>query len=74
MKKTLLIVGIVIIVIGVLSLLAGLLFWFVRTNTLDGSSSFYDRQKRMMIIHLIIGAVVSIIGTVSVIVSKISMK
>ena len=74
MKKTLLIVGIVIIVIGVLSLLAGLLFWFVRTNTLDGSGSFYDRQKRMMIIHLIIGAVVSIIGTVSVIVSKISMK
>lgn len=74
MKKTLLIVGIVIIVIGVLSLLAGLLFWFVRTNTLDGSSSFYDRQKRMMIIHLIIGAVVSIIGTVSVIISRISLK
>lgn len=72
MKKVLMIAGIVIIVLGVLGILAGLLFWFVRNNTLDASSSFYDRQKRMMIIHLIIGAACTIIGTIGVIVSKIA--
>lgn len=70
MKKVLLIAGIAIIALGLLSICAGLMFWFVRTHTLDASNSFYDMQKKMMIIHMIIGAACTVVGTIGVIVSK----
>lgn len=70
MKKTLLIIGIILIVAGVLAILLGLLFKFVSMNTLDGSFSLYAKQRRMMIVHLIGGVVIVICGIASLIIRR----
>lgn len=62
MKKTLLIVGIMLIIMGVFGLLLGLLFWYVRMHTLDGSAGLYAKQNRLMIVFLLTGAIVLAAG------------
>lgn len=64
MKKTLLIIGIILIVAGVLALLAGWLFGYAGSHTLDGSADLYAKQRRMMLIFLIVGAIAVIGGIV----------
>lgn len=67
MKKALLIIGIIIIVAGALALLLGILFKYVSTHTLDGSLSLYDKQRRMMFVHLIGGVVCLTVGILCVV-------
>lgn len=68
MKRFLLILGIISLIIGVLSLLFSVLNWFGYYNLLDGSSELYSRLHLRMIVFLVIGLVLSVIGTVSFII------
>ncbi len=70
MKKALLIIGIVVIVVGVLSLLMGLFIKYISAHTLDGSVSLYNKQKRQMMVHLIAGIVFVVVGLVCLIIRK----
>ncbi len=74
MKKALLIIGIIIIGVGVLTLLLGLLFMYVKAHTMDGSASLYAKQGKMMSTHLIVGAIQTVIGTVCLIIRGILFK
>lgn len=67
MKKSLLFIGILIIIIGIIALLIGALCYYIKTNTLDGSMSFYEKQKKMMLIHLILGSVM-VIGGIAILI------
>lgn len=62
MKKVLLILGILLIVVGVLCLLTGGLFWFVGVSTKDGSPEFYARRYRLAGLFLIVGLVLTAAG------------
>ena len=64
MKKTLLIIGIIIIVACVISLILALLFRFGYYNVLDGSPSLYDRLHRRMIMALITAGIFAVIAVV----------
>ena len=70
MKKTLLIVGIIALVIGIAALLWGALNRFMFYNIMDGSFSLYDRLHRTMLISFAVGAVSTVIGIVCLIVRR----
>lgn len=62
MKKTLLIIGIVLIAAGVLSLLFSALVSYVRANLLDGSPEHYAALKRRVAVFLTVGIVLTVAG------------
>lgn len=62
MKKALLIIGIILIVIGALSLLIGGFFGYVSNHTMDGSAGLYQKQRMTMIILLASGVVALVVG------------
>lgn len=68
MKKTLLIVGIVIIIACVISLLIAAWNLFAFYHVLDGSPALYDRLHQRSILCFIIGIVFAVIGTACMIV------
>ncbi len=70
MKKTLLILGIAITVIGVLSLILGAFSFFAYRSVLDGSPSMYQRLKGSGIAFTAAGTVLLLTGTVLIVVRK----
>ena len=67
MKKTLLIIGIVLTVLGVLSLMYAALNLFVYYNALDGSASLYSRAHQRMIIFFVIGSILVTAGIICIV-------
>lgn len=67
MKKTLLVIGIVLIVLGVLSLMYAALNLFVYYNALDGSASLYSRLHQRIIIFFVIGIILVVAGIICII-------
>lgn len=61
-KIVLSVIGIVLLIAGFICLLSGILWGYVRSHTLDGSDSLYEKQKRMQKIHLILGIVMFTLG------------
>ena len=70
MKKTLLILGIVIIVACVISLLIAAWNLFAFYHVLDGSPALYDRLHQRSILCFIIGIVFAVVGAVCLIVQS----
>ena len=70
MKKALLIIGIIVLVLGVISLLLALFFRWAFTGVLDGSQNLYQTLKFRMYAFLIAGIILSVIGTVCLIVRR----
>lgn len=68
MKKALLIIGIILIVLGVLSLLIGGFYGYARFHTMDGSFELYEMQRKMMFIFLSAGVVFLAAGIVCLVV------
>ena len=62
MKKFLLISGIVIAVLGILSLLLGAMNLFGYYHVLDGSTELYHRLHQRGIVFLVSGIVLAVIG------------
>ena len=62
MKKTLLTIGIGLLVLGVLSLLVSLFFRWSYYSVLDGSSELYMRLDRNKTIFLFIGLALAVSG------------
>ena len=71
MKKVLLIIGIIVIVVGILALLRGGLAGYIGRHTLDASNSFYDRNRRIMKIYLAMGMIISVLGVLCVVGSRL---
>ena len=70
MKKTLLILGIAITVLGVLSLILGAFSFFAYRSVLDGSPSMYQRRKGRGIVFTATGTVLLVTGAVLMVVRK----
>ncbi len=70
MKKTLLIIGIVIIIAGILSLLFAGLNLFGYYHVLDGSPGLYRSLHQRSIVFAVIGIVLAVIGAVCIRVRK----
>ncbi|MBR0437903.1 MAG: hypothetical protein IJK00_02010 [Clostridia bacterium] len=70
MKKTLLILGIAITVLGVLSLILGAFSFFAYRSVLDGSPSMYQRLKGRGIAFTAAGTVLLVTGAVLMVVRK----
>ena len=68
MKKMLLIAGIILIIAGVLSLLYAALNLFGYYHVLDGSADLYRNLHRRMITFGLSGIVLTVLGTVCLIV------
>lgn len=71
MKKTLLIIGIVVIVLAVLVLLFGALWMSAFYGTHDASHEFYEATRKKMIISFIIGTVLAVLGIIITVLSKV---
>ena len=70
MKKALLILGIVMTVIGVLSLIFGAFSFWAYHSVLDGSPSMYQRLKGRAMIFTAAGAVLLTIGVLLLVIRK----
>jgi len=68
MKKLLLIVGIISLIACALSLLFSAIYWFGYYHVLDGTAELYIRLHSRMIIFFVIGIVLAVIGTASLII------
>jgi len=64
MKKTISIIGIIAIIIGIICLLYAGLNWFAFKNTLDASNDFYHNKQQQALLFLIIGLAVTAIGVI----------
>lgn len=70
MKKTLLIAGIILIILGVFGLVLGCLFWYAKMHTLDGSESLYRKQGRIVMGCFICGAAVLVLGVICLVLRR----
>ena len=70
MKKALLIIGIIVLVLGVISLLLSLFFRWAYMGVLDGSQNMYQTLKFRMLAFLTAGILLSVIGAVCLIVRR----
>ena len=70
MKKTILILGIAITVLGVLSLILGAFSFFGYRSVLDGSPSMYQRLKGRGIAFTAAGTVLLIVGIICMIINR----
>ncbi len=62
MKKFLLFLGILFLVLSVLALAAGACILFINKHTLDGSQALYHKQRKIMYLCILTGALVGILG------------
>jgi hypothetical protein len=70
LKKLLLIIGILIIIIGVISLLFSALQGYGYYHLLDGDTDMYIGLHRRMIIYFVIGIVLVVIGIAYMIIRR----
>ena len=68
MKRLLLIVGIISLIACALALLFSAFNWFGYYHVLDGTAELYIRLHQRMIVFFVIGIVLAVIGTVSLII------
>ena len=67
MKKLLLIAGIILMIVGIVSLSFAVFNLFGYYHVLDGSPELYNRLHQRMIVLFIVGAVLAAVGTVCII-------
>ena len=70
MKKLLLIIGVLIIIIGVISLLFSALQGYGYYHLLDGDADMYIGLHRRMILFFVIGIVLVVLGAVCMIIRR----
>ena len=70
MKKLLLIIGILIIIIGVISLLFSALQGYEYYHLLDGDTDMHIGLHRRMIIYFVIGIILVVIGAACIIIRR----
>lgn len=71
MKKTLLTIGIVLLVLAMICLLAGLFYHWAVFSVMDGSQNLYDRLFRMRRIFLFSGIGFFLSGVVFLAISHV---
>ena len=67
MKKTLMVTGIILVVIGILALIVAAFWWYAYNHTMDGSFELYRRQHKNMYIFLTVGVISELIGVLCLI-------
>ncbi len=72
MKKTLLIIGIILLAAAVICFGISFFFHWMATSVMDGSAELYARLFRRSHIFLLLGAVLSIPGIVMLVVSIVT--
>ncbi|MBQ4166012.1 MAG: hypothetical protein IJD85_06780 [Oscillospiraceae bacterium] len=72
MEIIMLIVGIIIVIVGVVSLLYSALNRHGYYNLLDGERDIYIRLRRRMIIFFVVGIVLAVIGIVCIVIYSVS--
>ncbi|MCR5683963.1 MAG: hypothetical protein K6G81_00885 [Lachnospiraceae bacterium] len=70
MKRSLLILGIIAIIAGVLSLLIAALYWYSYYHVLDGSSTLYSRLSMRKIVFLIAGICLVAAGIICLLIRR----
>lgn len=71
MKKTLLTIGVGLLVLGVLSLMVSLFFRWSYYSVLDGSSDLYIRLDRNKTIFLFVGIGLAVSGAVVLLIRRV---